>query len=113
MRPLAISGIACALIFAGALLGMFLRSRLPQHHLSADSKEVVRLGTGLIATITALTLGSIIGSAKTSYDTQADHVRKMTANIILLDALLMRYGTESEPARILLRRAIPAFADKL
>ena len=30
---------------------------LPEHHLSADSKEIVRLGTGLVGTMTALVLG--------------------------------------------------------
>lgn len=107
------SWIAFALIFAGALVGIFLRTILPQHHLSADSKDVVRLGTGLIATITALVLSLVIASAKNSYDTQRTNVRQMTANIILIDALLARYGTEAESVRILLRRAIPTFVDRI
>ena len=50
--------IAFAIIFAGAFLGMFMRKKLPGHHLSGDTKDVVRLGTGLIGTIAALVLGA-------------------------------------------------------
>ena len=40
---------ACA--FGGALLGLLLRAVLPEHHLRTESKDVVKLGMGLIATI--------------------------------------------------------------
>jgi hypothetical protein len=45
--------IVFACTFGGALLGMFLRAVLPERHLSADSKETVRLGMGMIATMAA------------------------------------------------------------
>jgi hypothetical protein len=60
----ATSLIAFAFIFGGALLGMLLRAILPEPHLSPDSKDVVRLGSGLIATLSALVLGLLIASAK-------------------------------------------------
>jgi hypothetical protein len=100
--------IVFAFIFGGSLLGVFLRFRLPEPHLSADSKDAVRLATGLIATIAALVLGLLIASAKTSYDTQSAQVQQMTANVILLDGLLERYGEETHPARVLLRRLAPS-----
>jgi hypothetical protein len=61
MSPLSLSLIAFACVFGGTFLGMFLRSRLPGHHLSGDTKDVVRLGTGLIGTIAALVLGCSFG----------------------------------------------------
>ena len=70
MSPLAVPLIAFAVIFGGAFLGVFLRRALPGHHLDDDTKDVVRLGTGLISTIAALVLGLVIASAKTSYDIQ-------------------------------------------
>jgi hypothetical protein len=51
MSPVAISLIAFVGIFGGALLGMFIRSLLPDHHLSADSQDVMKLGIDMIATI--------------------------------------------------------------
>jgi hypothetical protein len=59
---MAISWLAFACLFGGALLGMSLRRILPEHHL-ADSKDVVKLGMGLIATMSALVLGQLIASA--------------------------------------------------
>ena len=51
MSSMAISWIVFACIFGGALLGMLLRAALPAHHLSTESKDIVRLGMGLIATL--------------------------------------------------------------
>ena len=82
MAPLAISLIVLASIFAGALLGMYLRVRLPESHLNADTKDVVRLGVGLIGTLTALVIGLMIASAKSSYDTQSAY-SQMSAGLQL------------------------------
>jgi hypothetical protein len=59
-----ISLLVLAVIFGGALLGMFLRARLPQLHLDNETKDVVRLGVGLIGTLAALIVGLMIASAK-------------------------------------------------
>jgi len=55
-------------MLGGILLGSLLRIALPQHHLSKDSQDVVRLGVGLIATMAALVLGLLIAAAKSSFD---------------------------------------------
>jgi hypothetical protein len=73
-----VSLIALAVILGGAFVGM----ALPGHHLTEDTKDVVRLGTGLVGTIAALVLGLLIASAKSSYDTQNSQVRQITANVI-------------------------------
>ena len=113
MSAIALSCIALACISAGALLGMFLRSTLAEHHLSGDAKDVVRLGTGLIGTIAALVLGLLIGSAKSSYDTQSTQIKQMTANIVLLDRFLEEYGPETGAVRNLFRRGVVILADRM
>ena len=80
----AASFIVFVWVFGGALLGMFLRASLPENHLSADSKDFVKLGMGLIATMAALVLGLLIASAKSSYDTQRNELTQISANIIAL-----------------------------
>jgi uncharacterized membrane protein len=70
VTPMTISWIVFACVFAGALLGIVLRRILPKHHLSEDSKDVVKLGMGLIATMAALVLALLIASAKSSHDTE-------------------------------------------
>jgi hypothetical protein len=93
-----VSLIALAVILAGALFGTFLRNTFPDHHLADDTRDYVRLGTGLIATIAGLVLGLLIASAKSSYDTESSQVRHLTANIVLLDRLLDQYGPEARDA---------------
>ena len=105
VNPVTIGGIAFACVFGGALLGMLLRQALPNHHLSTDSKDVVKLGMGLVGTMAALALGLLLASAKSSYDAQADELRRMSATIILLDRVLAHYGPEAGEARGLLREA--------
>jgi hypothetical protein len=106
MSPLTISLIVFGVVFGGALLGMLLRARLPEHHLSSDSKDVIKLGMGLIGTMTALVLGLLIASAKGSFDTQRNGLAQLSGNVILLDRVLAHYGTESKDAREMLRASV-------
>ena len=103
MSPTEIALIVLASVFAGALLGMLLRSRLPKHHLSADTENVIKLGMGLIATITALVLGLLIATAKSSFETQDAAVKHTAARVLLLDHMLANYGPETKAVRQLLR----------
>jgi hypothetical protein len=113
MSAIALSCITFFCVSGGAFLGMFLRNTLAGHHLSADAKDVVRLGTGLIGTIAALVLGLLIASAKSSYDTQSAQIKQMTANIILLDRFLEQYGSDTGAVRNLLRRGVVILADRM
>jgi hypothetical protein len=106
MSPMTISWIVFACVFGGVLLGMLVRAVLHEHHLSADSKDVVKLGMGLIATMSALVLGLLIASAKSSFDAQRNGLAQMSANIIILDRIMAHYGPETKEARELVRRSI-------
>jgi hypothetical protein len=104
MTPVAISILVFSCVFGGALVGLSLRSRLPEHHLTSDSRDVVKLGIGLIGTMAALVLGLLVSSAKGSYDTQRSELTQMSANIILLNRVLVHYGPEADGARKLLKQ---------
>src|SRR5580692_4605703 len=99
MSSLEISLVTLAVVFGGALLGMALRAGLPQNELSAESREVVKLGMGLIATMAALVLGLLIASAKSSFDTQNSELMEMSSKVVLLDRVLAHYGPEAKEAR--------------
>jgi hypothetical protein len=88
------------------MLGIFLRSALPDHHLSAESKDTVKLGMGLVATMSALVLGLLVSSAKSFYDTQSTDLTNMCAQIVLLDRVLAHYGPEAKEVRDQLRLAV-------
>jgi len=106
MSSLTISLVAFAFIFGGALAGMILRPSLPDHHLSAESKEVVKLGMGLVGTMAALILGLLVASAKTSFDAQSSELTQASANIVVLDRVLAQYGPETREVRELLRGVV-------
>lgn len=106
MGAIEISLIVFACVFGGAMLGMGLRSVLPEHHLSGDSKDVVKVSVGLIGTMTALVLGLLVASAKGSYDTRRAELTQMAANAILLDRVLAHYGPETAQARTILKAAV-------
>jgi hypothetical protein len=113
LSALNLSFVAFAFIFGGALLGMLLRAVLPEPHLNADSRDVVRLGTGLIATLSALVVGLLIASAQSSFQTKSNQVKQITANIILLDNLLARAGPQAQPLRPLLRSGVKTLVDRI
>ena len=98
--------ISAGCIFGGVLLGLLLRGLLPDQHLQDESKDAIKLGAGMIATVSALVLGLLVASAKTAFDTTQEEVTQRAAKIIFLDRLLSDYGPETQPARQQLRRTL-------
>ncbi len=113
MSSITVSLIVFACIFGGALLGMLLRTALPEHHLSSDSKDIVKLGMGLVGTMAALVLGLLVASAKGSYDLQGSELTQLSANVALLDRVLAHYGPETKEARDLLRGIVARILDRM
>src|SRR5512139_2289560 len=95
------------------LLGVFLRTLLPKHHLTEDSKDVVKMGTGMIATMAALVLGLVISSAKGTYDTLNSGIRNTATKIVVLDRVMAEYGPETRGARDVLRRGVTTAVDRI
>jgi hypothetical protein len=93
-------------VFGAAAAAMLLQNALPKHHLSADTKDLVKLAMGLVATMAALVLGLLVASAKGSYDTQKAEVIQMAGKVAFLDRMLAHYGPEAAEARTVLRRTV-------
>jgi hypothetical protein len=110
---MAISWIVFGVLVGGALVGMMLRAVLPEHHLSQDSKDVVKLGMGLIGTMAALVLGLLVASAKSSFDAQRNGLAQLSANLMLLDRILAHYGPEAKECRAQLRETVTTLLDQL
>jgi len=111
MSSIAISLIAFACVFGGAMAGLLLRAFLPKDHLGADSKEVVKVGMGLVATMAALVLGLLVASAKSSYDAQSTELTEMSSKIVVLDRILAHYGPETGEVREVLRGTVARILD--
>jgi hypothetical protein len=103
MTPAIISLIALTLIFGAALAGMMIQSFLPEHHLSEDSKTIIKAARSVVVGLSALTLGLLIATAKESFDTKVSELKTGTSKMIVMNRLLVNYGDKSLVARRALR----------
>jgi hypothetical protein len=106
MSSLWIAAIVVVCLIAGALLGTTLRAKVPEPHLSQDSLDVIKLATGLMATLAALVLSLLISSANTARSTVVRVVDQTGASAGLLDRYLAAYGQNTQEARELLRHIV-------
>jgi hypothetical protein len=105
-----ISVIIFASVVGAVLIGRMLACLLPQDHLSADTKDTVKLAMGLLATMSALLLGLLVASTKGSYDNARNEFIQMAAKVVFLDRVLTGYGPETGETRALLREAVEELA---
>jgi hypothetical protein len=113
MSPLATSLIVLVCIFGSAVVGLLLRTCFPDGHLSAETKEVVKLVIGIVGTMTGMVLGLLVASAKSSFDSQRGGVAQLAANVIVLDRALAHYGTETRETRDVLRNSVDEMIQKI
>jgi hypothetical protein len=102
-RSLVVGMAVFLFVFGGALGGMLVRRMLPDHHRTKETEDVIKLGMGVVATMSALVIGLLIASAKSAFDTKDAEVKQLAGNMILLDRQLAQYGPEGKEARDLLR----------
>jgi len=110
---LAICIISAACIFGGALLGMWLHKVLPERHLDDASKDTIKLGAGLLATLAALVLGLLVSSAKSSFDAMNTGIAQAGAKILLFDHMLADYGPETKDVREQLRQIVESSIERV
>jgi hypothetical protein len=113
MDPLIVGLISVVCISIGLLVGVFLQNILPARHLDAASKDTVRIGAGMLATLTALVLGLLVSSAKSSFDAMNTAIASGGAKVVMLDRVLANYGPEANEARQQLRRSIAGAIDRI
>jgi len=110
MSPVADAFVVLASVLGSGLLGLSLRSVIPEQHLHDESLGMVRLCSGVLATLAALVLGLLVASAKSNYDRVNDEVTQAAAAIVLLDRTLAQFGPQTDEARGLLRAAVATAA---
>ena len=110
IRPIGL--LAFGLALAGITLGSSVQRR-SERQLNTNSKEVVKLSLGILATLAALVLGLLIASAKTTYSAREGEINQITAYVILLDNLLAKYGEGAQAARASLRKAISPMVNQI
>src|SRR5271156_5073831 len=104
MESILVSSTIFVVVFGGALAGMHLRRVLPVGLLGPEAKDVIRLATGLLVTMTALVLGMLVSTANSSYQDRKNELAEMASDFVLLDQVLATYGSETQVIRDELRR---------
>jgi hypothetical protein len=104
MVPLVIGIVAFVLISAGGFAGWMLKKLLPEQHLTEETKDLVSVSTAVVATVSALVLGLLISNANSSFIRLGGEVTTLSAEILRLDRILLRYGSDARPARDVLRQ---------
>ncbi len=105
MNAITVGIIVFACLCGAGLLAMRLRAMLPEHHLTVETKDTVKLAVGLVVTMSGLLLGLLVASAKGTYDTDRNEVIQIAGKIAFLDRLLMLYGPDAAPVRAELRKS--------
>ncbi|WP_426609348.1 hypothetical protein [Bradyrhizobium sp. McL0616] len=105
--------IVLVALIAGAFAGAQARDRLPKHHLTDETKNLVSVSTAVVATVSALVLGLLISNANTSFTRLGGQVTALSAEILRLDHIMRRYGADAEPARNTLLQYAEHKADDL
>jgi hypothetical protein len=110
MESLLLGLISLLCLGAGAFGGFALRARLPEHHLTRESSDVVKLAAGLIGTLVALVLSLLVQSANGFYNLVDNEYGEVLTSIRQLDDRLKAYGPGAQPVRDMLRgQVIAAF----
>lgn len=113
MSPIAIVATAFALILVSTLVGAVLRPKMPERHLTGDSKEVIRLATALVATLTGLVLALMFASTRASFEITSGAITKLAVSLGELDEVLEEYGPEALSVRRQLRADVGPLVDSI
>lgn len=108
MTELGVASLLFALLLASSAFGLYLQGKLAEHHRGRETIESVRLVMSILVTFTALVLGLLTSSVKTTFDQYGDRLRSYGIDIIELDQRLREYGDATNPARALLRSYLAA-----
>jgi hypothetical protein len=82
---------------------LYLNRLLPEHHLTKETQDVIKLGIGMLSVLASLVLGLLIATAKSSYDSTDHAIRSYAAELALLNETLRDYGGDALVPHDLLR----------
>src|SRR3954468_21266194 len=106
MKDILIGVAVFAIIFGGALFGMFLGKILPDQHVGTESRDAIRIVMAMLATLSAVVLGLLTGSSISSLAEKEGELRSAGVQFIMLDRTLAEYGPETAPIRALAKEQL-------
>ena len=106
MTSVFIAGAVAVLAFGSGLVGLYLQKRLPEHHMSGGSKDMILAVIGLVSLLLALVLGTLVGKTYEFFTTQKSELETMASRVLLVDQALAQYGPEAKLVRDKLKEAV-------
>ncbi len=103
MSSLAVVAVVWALITASGLVGLFLKTRLPVHHTTELSRDMIGGVVGLLTLLLALVLGLLIWTAFGVFSTQQRELESIAAKALEFNLEMRHYGPQGDAAREVLR----------
>ena len=100
-------------MFAAGLLGLVLQGRLPEHHTTGGSRDMIGAVVGLLTLLCALVTGLLIWTAYGVYAGQNTQIQGVASKVMQLDLALSDYGPEANPARAQLRDGLGKTIDQI
>jgi len=104
MNSITVSLAVTLCVFAGGVGGLVLHRIVPKAHMTKETQDVIRLGTGMLSVMASLVLGLLIATGKSTYDRADADNRSYAAELILLNETLRDYGNAAAVPRALLRQ---------
>ena len=112
MNSVQIAGVILIIVFSGALSGIYIGRKVP-HQMTPETKRVVTASMAVAGTMTALVIGLLISGASSSFSARNEALARMSADVVHLDRLLCRYGSQADSARVALQRYTAMKTDEL
>jgi hypothetical protein len=106
LKAVLVATTVAGLTFVSGMVGLHLQKRLPKHHMTGGSKDMILAVIGLVTLLLALVLGTLIGNTYSFFATQKSELELMASRVLLVDQALAQFGPETKPARDKLKESI-------
>ena len=91
----------------------FAHHRLPPAREEEAKRDLIKIATGMLATLVALILGLLVARQKGTFDTATAEITQSGAQIITLNRTLANYGPEAKPVQVLLQHNLAASIERI
>jgi hypothetical protein len=106
MQSVIVSVAVGLLAFAMGLVGLYLKGRLPERHMSTGSRDMIGAIMGLLSLLLALVLGILVGSAHDFFAGQKAELESLGSRSLELELALRQYGPETESLRQMMKASV-------
>ena len=111
MQSVIISVAVGLLAFAMGLVGLYLKRRLPERHMSTGSRDMIGAIMGLLSLLLALVLGTLVGSAHQFFTSQKAELESLGTQSLELELAFRQYGPETERLRQMMKTSVQEASD--